>query len=312
MQGDSGRPMKKKDPQRLLQFPSILNLEPGGKAEVKPVLDKDVPDWKRDLAQRVEEHRKKKELQEHLQQPEPSPGAPAPNPEYSLQEKLEDTHRRLFKDVEITLDREEGDPWFDDSALPFDELDLAKNPVSSPQQLAPLEKERPGEGKITPDEFGLSLEEVLERRKLLASMCPEPAALDRTILISRLLAGLIDLVVVLGLTALLMGIVAWSTSAAIFTPSMGWVLVGLAVLLHYVYSFFFLFLAGRTVGMFLTGLCVRYERKDRLPAKIALARISVYLLAAACLGVGLFWGIFDRELKCWHDILTDSEVVRIG
>ena len=305
--------MKNKENQRLLQFPSVFNLEPGGKSEVKPVEDPAAPEWKKEVSKKVEEHRKAKELQETLQnlkslstEPLPaqeigsgkSPAEPAlrPAPAHSqggaprreapreapvppeagraakppesahrptasglnLKEKLADTHRQLFQDSEVTLEEElraiETKP-----APSFDELDLAKNPVPGAGQWEDEITIAPEPSAAAGNDLFLPLGELIERQKSRPQPAPARARSDRTVLVSRALAGLIDLLVVLGMSLLLLFLVSFSTQQAFFSRSMGLLFVVFLLLSQFVYSFYFLFLWRRTIGMGLVGLEVRFQ-----------------------------------------------------
>jgi hypothetical protein len=64
--------------------------------------------------------------------------------------------------------------------------------------------------------------------------------------------------------------------------------------------------------MGLVGLEVRFQDEARRSPGAVLLRTTFFVLAVACLGIGLIWGIFDREAKCWQDILSDSHVARVA
>ncbi len=354
--------MKNKENQRLLQFPSVFNLEPGGKSEVKPVEDPAAPEWKKEVSKKVEEHRKAKELQETLQnlktlsreplpdqeldqqkaklsqrfapplvkeglqdeklrdklqfpqKPAPKPPEPAPAAPLAkgldLKEKLADTHRQLFKDSEVTLEEElraiETHP-----SPSFDELDLAKNPRPGGGQWEEEITIAPEPAAAKNDLF-LPLGELIERQKARPEPAPARARSDRTVLVSRALAGLIDLLVVLGMSLLLLFLVSFSTQQPFFSRSMGLLFVVFLLLSQFVYSFYFLFLWQRTIGMGLVGLEVRFQQEGLRSPGAVLLRTTFYVLAIACLGIGLIWGIFDREAKCWQDILSDSHIARVA
>jgi hypothetical protein len=360
--------MKNKDNQRLLQFPSVFNLEPGGKSEVKPVEDPAAPEWKKEVSKKVEEHRKMKELQESLQglkslareplppqeleqekarlekrfpSPTPEAAAPpllreglqdeklreklqfpqksAPSPaaagakEADLKEKLADTHRQLFRDADVTLEEELRAIEAQPPPPAFDELSLARNPLPSASPWADeeitLAPEPPAGGN---KDLGMPLGELLARQQKQSKTILAATNSDRTVLVSRVLAGLIDLLVVLAMSLVLLFMVSFSTQQVFFSRPMGILLAALLLLNQFIYSFYFLFLWRRTLGMGLVGLEVRFQDDSRPAPGTILLRITFYILAIACLGIGLFWGIFDREAKCWQDILSDSHIARVA
>lgn len=370
--------MKNKDHQRLLKFPSMINLEPGGKSELKPVPDPDQPEWKRDLLQKVEEHRKKKELQQNLQQirnlegngsqpegrtaggreasarpgtghgteeqepdgqfefsgksllesllpvlpPPPHPPQAGPVISEEVRERLEVTHRQLFRDLEATPAVEAPvEELPDESALPgdgpgspeeppvlsFDEIDLTRTAQSN---AVLLESSSPAlSPAFSQEEMLLPMEEVIRRRKE-RQRAQKPARADRTILISRFLAGLIDLIVTLLCSLLMMLMASFTSRTSLFSLTTVWTFLPVFLTIHFAYSYYFLFLMERTPGMLAVGLQVTSCRKTHLTAGAILVRTAVFAASIACLGLGLFWGIFDRESKCWQDILSDTCIVR--
>ncbi|MFH7813446.1 RDD family protein, partial [Acetobacter lovaniensis] len=43
----------------------------------------------------------------------------------------------------------------------------------------------------------------------------------------------------------------------------------------------------------------------------ALLRFMVSIASWLCLGVGFFWSLFDKRKRAWHDIYSDTQLVRI-
>ena len=135
---------------------------------------------------------------------------------------------------------------------------------------------------------------------------------NKLILLSRTLAGLVDLIIVIV-----------SGSAFIFTVD---VLEGIDVfdavsITHYlllllvtyfVYSLFFLSTGTQTIGMMLTDLRVVGTSMKRPKITQLLVRCITFLLGLAAFGVGLLWGCFDRQSRCLHDWLSQTRVERIS
>jgi uncharacterized RDD family membrane protein YckC len=252
-------------------------------------------------------------LRQALHAPKPRPTASRQHLDSDLKEKLADQHRQLFKDAEVAADEDTAKSTT--QPIAFDELDLAKNPVpvleEEPTLAAPSAEEE--EEVVAKSDYELPLGELLsryERRPRPAKAAAPPA--DRTLLVSRFLAGLIDFVLVAGLSVALVAIVAGLTGGGLFSPRMGVLLGGLFVLMHFIYSFYFLFLGGQTPGMAMAGLQVVRADNGPLPPRAILIRTAFYILAIACAFIGLVWGIFDREAQCWQDILSDSHVTRVA
>ncbi len=330
--------MKKKDEQRLLQFPSVFSLEPGGRSQEKPVDQPGAPKWKREIARKVEEHRKMREHQENMErlqalehdrdEPDSSAGpvsvddavpdgasvadetSPAEKDTARL-EKLAETHRRLFSEESVPPPPP-VEPLVTEPPTPpaaFDEVDLAKNPPLNGGVLAPVEES--ADESIDRSDYFAPLGELVERHERREATLPVHERADRTILVTRFLAGLVDFVIVLAVSALLVVVVSVTTGRSLFMPVMAWIFGLLFVLIHFSYSFYFLFLTGRTVGMHLVGLRVQGGDDRRLSPRAALVRTAAFMLSVCCLFLGLIWGIFDRQAQCWQDILSETNVTRV-
>ncbi len=60
----------------------------------------------------------------------------------------------------------------------------------------------------------------------------------------------------------------------------------------------------RTLGKAIMGIRIRSQS-----GFATLGRAVCFFIAAVPLGVGLFWYFFDSRRRCWHDVITDTEVV---
>jgi uncharacterized RDD family membrane protein YckC len=137
---------------------------------------------------------------------------------------------------------------------------------------------------------------------------------------ARLLASVIDTVVLLALW----GVVAWLTPWNIFSPSMA--SAGAATMISLGLVGIVLFLAvngvllarsGQTVGKRALGL--RITRRDRSPAgltRLALLRYGVGGVLTSLPTVGMFYAlvdclfIFRADRRCLHDMIADTVVVK--
>lgn len=68
---------------------------------------------------------------------------------------------------------------------------------------------------------------------------------------------------------------------------------------------------GQTIGMRAWRLRVVATDGGRLPWPRALLRFVVAVASLAALGLGFIWCLFDRERRGWHDIATQSCLVRL-
>jgi uncharacterized RDD family membrane protein YckC len=199
----------------------------------------------------------------------------------------------------------------------FDEIDLTRISDSKTTEESPESGHTETADELSPEDYLMPLGQLLDRQKQQdRHRAPLSRAFssstDRTILVSRFLAGLIDFVIILSLAVATLALTAYFTGAEVLQPLMGWLLGGMVVLFSYAYGFFYLFLNGRTLGMMLVGLQLKSGETDRLSVKQSLLRITVYLIGVTCAGAGLVWALFNSEAKCWHDLVSDSTVIRIA
>lgn len=61
----------------------------------------------------------------------------------------------------------------------------------------------------------------------------------------------------------------------------------------------------RTIGKAIFGTRIRASS-----GFATLGRSICFFIAALPLGIGLLWYFFDNRHRCWHDVISDSEVVR--
>jgi uncharacterized RDD family membrane protein YckC len=64
---------------------------------------------------------------------------------------------------------------------------------------------------------------------------------------------------------------------------------------------------GCTLGKSLFGLHIRTH--SSLSSIARLGRSFLFLLSIAPFGIGLFWYFFDSQKRCWHDVVSNCEVV---
>ncbi len=133
----------------------------------------------------------------------------------------------------------------------------------------------------------------------------------KLILLSRTLSGLIDLIFIV----LCMGIFIIAAdvySGIIVMDLMSFVVYSaLFLLIYFVYSVIFLATSNQTIGMMITNLRVVGIDKSRPLLGQLLSRCCAYLISLFGLGIGLLWGIFDRESSCFHDRFSRTRVIRI-
>lgn len=144
---------------------------------------------------------------------------------------------------------------------------------------------------------------------------PEPAGLARR-LGAMLYDSLLLFAVTWTVTALVIGLrVGWSGEAAVRSaggPAASGLLLQVPLALAVV-AFFVGFWthSGQTLGMQSWRLRVETEDGARLGWRVALARLLLAGVSAACLGAGYWWMLFDARKRSWHDTWTRTRVVLV-
>ncbi|UVJ44928.1 RDD family protein [Pseudomonas sp. LS1212] len=85
------------------------------------------------------------------------------------------------------------------------------------------------------------------------------------------------------------------------------------ILLFVLFGFFAKFWthAGQTLGMQVWGIRVQNADGTAISLWQALLRFVVAIASWLCLGLGFFWVLIDKQKRSWHDIYSDSQLVRI-
>jgi uncharacterized RDD family membrane protein YckC len=85
------------------------------------------------------------------------------------------------------------------------------------------------------------------------------------------------------------------------------------LLLFAVFAFFAKFWthAGQTLGMQVWGIRVQNADGTGISLWQALLRFVVAIASWLCLGLGFFWSLFDKQKRSWHDMYSETQLVRI-
>jgi uncharacterized RDD family membrane protein YckC len=267
----------------------------------------EIPEWRQQLSQRLHEIKQRKETAaaSHGEAKFPAPQAKT--------ESLSALQARLLERMPV---RKPPAP-----------------PVAAPRQktLEPLKPEPVTQAVPTanPQEIRSLIDNAVSRQASpmagpgaparefettgLAGYVPELAESEegKLILLSRTLAGLVDLIVVLLCTGGFI-IAADVFSGVVSLDYLSLVIFSALFLLNYfVYSLFFLSASSQTIGMMMTDLRV-VGTDERRPSIGRLAgRCCGHLLSVFGLGIGLLWSLFNRESLCFHDRLSGTRVVRV-
>jgi uncharacterized RDD family membrane protein YckC len=149
-----------------------------------------------------------------------------------------------------------------------------------------------------------------QRAATTTIVAPEPLLIDDHAPISRRLAGcIIDLLVV--------GFAATPFAAIIELTNGNWgdirvaaSMLGIAVVLMFVYLMAATALAGRTWGMWLVSLRTVNATNGMAPTTGQCIRRALgFILSLATLGLGLLYALFDAEGRAAHDHLSGTIVI---
>lgn len=68
--------------------------------------------------------------------------------------------------------------------------------------------------------------------------------------------------------------------------------------------------AGQTLGMQVWGIRVQNADGTAISLWQALLRFVVAIASWLCIGLGFFWSLFDKQKRCWHDLYSETQLVR--
>jgi uncharacterized RDD family membrane protein YckC len=85
------------------------------------------------------------------------------------------------------------------------------------------------------------------------------------------------------------------------------------ILLFALFAFFAKFWthAGQTLGMQVWGIRVQNPDGTGISLWQALLRFVVAIASWLCIGLGFFWSLFDKQKRSWHDMYSETQLVRI-
>ena len=286
----------------------VENSEGGPEAE--PEAER--PTWRRELAQRLQAIKQKREAVEQSR-------------------RVEAGDKRASISPERT---QEGKPSISYTPGSLELPPPVRKPVPKPR--APLPKQK----TLQPVGLGLSGAKMPSREteprdvqalidNAVSGKAPQAPALigaaglvepaespipddeGKLILLSRMLSGLVDMIIVMLCSGLCIiaadffsGIIALDTISYL-------IFAALFLLTYFFYSIFFLAASNQTIGMMITDLRVVDADGNRPSVSQLLRRSFGHLASVLVLGLGLVWSLFDRESQCFHDRVSDTRILRL-
>lgn len=175
------------------------------------------------------------------------------------------------------------------------------NRPNAPEMSLPLRR---------PSQQALSLEPLIAEVSK-SRVKPEkdaPKAVSKEILFSRILAGILDLLLPVATGVLFVFAACWFLKLDFFSPPATYSWVALALGFYFFNSFYFFWTAGQTPGMSVTDLQLTGEDSEE-PALVSVAIRIVLFLPVVASVVGLAVALFDSECRALHDRLSKTRVI---
>jgi uncharacterized RDD family membrane protein YckC len=292
----------------------------------------EIPQWRKDVSQRFQEIKQKKEVAEAAEKKAQAEHKPSPVPDSQIQTVVVPVLRAAKPDEKAPARKPHSKP-----SAPIPQQKMLQPVVSEPkaskpatQPADPQEIQKLIDSAVSlqspvvdrpagpAENYGAIRERMVRGRMVRGRMVRGRMARGRMvedegkwIFLSRTLSGLIDLICIVLCTGIFV-LAAEFFSGFIMLDFISLInLVVLLLLTYFVYSFFFLFASNQTIGMMITDLRVVGTNKRRPSLSQLAIRCCCYILSLLIFGIGLLWGLFNRENLCLHDRLSNTTVVRI-
>jgi uncharacterized RDD family membrane protein YckC len=129
-------------------------------------------------------------------------------------------------------------------------------------------------------------------------------ALPSSSIPQRLLAGLLDTLVIASALAGFGGMFVWVNPQRPPVPVLALAVGIIVVILWAAYQFLFMVYTGATPGLRIARLrLVRFDGSV-VPRRLRRWRVLASYLSAVALGLGYLWSVLDEDGLCWHDRIT--------
>lgn len=270
----------------------------------------EVPQWRKDLAKRLQEIKLKKEATVASGPMAQTAGNNVQAPESQSKPTSLATKAKLIENMPIR------------KAAP-----KPLTPVPRQKALQPIEPEtvvaKAGGKTGTPQDIHNLIDAVVSRQSApdnhparpIENAAAEPERFaeseGKLILLSRTLSGLIDLICIVICTVSFVLAADFCSSGIVMLDFISWMnFSALLLMTYFVYSVFFIAASNQTIGMMITDLRVVGFDRGRPPLARLIARCCCHLVSLLALGIGLLWSLFNRENLCLHDRLSKTMIVR--
>jgi uncharacterized RDD family membrane protein YckC len=280
-----------------------------GNAKSAPESSEELPQWRKELSQRLQEIREKKEATAATRKQIQSKPVSLPVAQNGAADRQDPGKMKLVDKPPVRR------------AVP--------KPITPPPRQKPLQLVNPetAASKAAPKTNGKKVIETLidDAVSLQSTKMNTPTPIRETppvvprsykdregklIFLSRTLSGLIDLICIVFFVGIFI-IAADRFGGIIVLDRMSLAdFSALFLLTYFVYSVFFLTASGQTIGMMITDLRVIGIGRKRPSVQQFIKRCFLHLISLLACGIGLLWGLFDRNSLCLHDRFSGTRVIR--
>jgi len=288
---------------------SVSGVSGTGSAKTAPESSEELPQWRKELSQRLQEIRDKKEATAAARKQVQSKPVSVPVIQNREADRPDPGKMKLVDKppVQRVVQKPIAPP-------PRQKPLQLVNPETAPSNAAP---QTTGKKEIeTLIDHAVAQKSATKRIPVPIRETPPSAPRSyrdregKLIFLSRTLSGLIDLICIVFFVGIFV-IAADRFGGIIVLDRVS--LAGFAALFlltYFVYSVFFLTASGQTIGMMITDLRVIGVSRKRPSVPQFIKRCFWHLISLLACGIGLLWGLFDRDSLCLHDKLSGTRVIR--
>ncbi len=283
-------------------------------ADTAPLPPKDeIPQWQKELSQRLADIKLKKETEKNLRQAQgenlPPEVPPVRARVHAQASPAPKEHARPIL-VRSQTPEAPASPGNAGSATPRQRTIASLGPDVYTAAMAAKKSESTNVREL--------IDSTVSRRSIRSAQeypvfrleSPAPKE-NKLILLSRTLAGLIDLIIVVLCTAVFIISADYFSGIVILDILSLIEYAGLFIMVFLLYSIFFLATSSQTVGMMITDLRVAGIQGNRPSIGQLSIRSFGFLLSVIVFGTGLLWSLVDRDNMCFHDRFSNTSITRL-
>lgn len=188
------------------------------------------------------------------------------------------------------------------AAAPVRPVDELAEPVLDIPRILDVPEPQP----LPPAMGGIAIEspdEPADEKRRGFELPLQPASFSR-----RVLAGVIDVVLVLVASAMFGAIVLKIAGVAASLPQTAEVFTVVTAMIWGAYQYLLLARAGATVGLKMAKLQLSLFDGSPVPRKLRSWRVIASLLSGVSLALGYAWCFLDEDQLCWHDRITHTYI----